>query len=208
MLFRSYGKPLKRRSDVEDFIRWMQQERRLSNRTISSILMHCRKCSGGNQHLFSHTLKIKKREVQSDVLSSSEIQAVLGDLKTHEQWFYPLFLLWMSTGMRNAEIRGLTWVCLRWDDGEILIYKTLKRDGYSSRKHVWGSTKTGKQRLVPLTPLVATTLTQHQKQMQQLGLYDPYGLVFLTPNTHSNVYDHLLARVWCRSLKQIGRAHV
>ena len=36
--------------------------------------------------------------------------------------------------------------------------------------------------------------------MQQLGLYDPYGLVFLTPNTHSNVYDHLLARVWCRSL--------
>ena len=45
---------------------------------------------------------------------------------------------------------------------------------------------------------------QHQKQMQQLGLYDPYGLVFLTPNTHSNVYDHLLARVWCRSLKRCG----
>ena len=71
-VLQSYGKPLKRRSDVEDFIRWMQQERRLSNRTISSILMHCRQCSGGNQHLFSHTLKIKKREVQSDVLSSSE----------------------------------------------------------------------------------------------------------------------------------------
>lgn len=47
--------------------------------------------------------------------------------------------------MRNAEVRGLTWDCLRWDEGEILIYKTLKRDGYSSRHHIWGSTKTGKQ---------------------------------------------------------------
>ena len=31
-----------------------------------------------------------------------------------------------------------------------------------------------------------------------------FHLVFLTPCTHSNVYDHLLARVWCRSLKRCG----
>ena len=203
-VLQSYGKPLKRRSDVEGFIIWMQRERGLSNGTINTVLMHCRTCSGDNRYLFAHTLKIKKREVQSDVLSITEIQAVLDDLKSNEQWFHPLFLLWMSTGMRNAEIRGLTWDCIRWDEGEILIYKTLKRDGYSSRKHVWGSTKTGKQRLVPLTPLLAEVLREHQQQMQQLGLYDPYGLVFLTPNTHSNVYDHLLARVWQRTLKRCG----
>jgi integrase len=164
--------------------------------------MHCRQCSGNNHHLFSHTLKLTKRSVQSDVLSTADIQAVLSDLKVEEEWFYPLFLLWMSTGMRNAEVRGLTWDCIHWDEGEILIYKTLRRDGYSSRNHIWGTTKTGKQRVVPLTSLLATTLKEHQHQMQQLGLYDPYGLVFLTPSTHSNVYDHLLARVWCRSLKR------
>ncbi len=201
-VLQSYGKPLKRRSDVEAFIKWMQQVRGLSNRTISSILMHCRQCSGNNHHLFSHTLKLTKRSVQSDVLSTADIQAVLGDLKTNEEWFYPLFLLWISTGMRNAEVRGLTWDCIHWVEGEILIYKTLKRDGYSSRNHIWGTTKTGKQRVVPLTSLLATTLKEHQQQMQQLGLYDPYGLVFLTPCTHTNVYDHLLARVWCRSLKR------
>ena len=203
-MLQAYAKPLKRRSDVEAFIKWMQQQRGLSNRTISSILMNCRQCSGGNRHLFGHSLKITKRSVQSDVLSSSEIQAVLNDLKSNEEWFYPLFLLWMSTGMRNAEVRGLTWDCIRWDDHEILIYKTLKRDGYSSRNHIWGTTKTGKQRVVPLTSLLANTLKEQQHQMQQLGLYDPYGLVFLTPCTHTNVYDHLLARVWCRSLKRCG----
>ena len=203
-VLRAYAKPLKRRSDVEDFIRWMQQERGLSNRTISSILMNCRQCSGGNRHLFTHNLKLTRRSVQSDVLSATDIQAVLSDLKIKENWFYPLFCLWMSTGLRNGEVRGLTWDCIHWDDGEILIYKTLKRDGYSSRQHSWATTKTGKERVVPLTPLVTSTLRDHQNQMMQLGLYDPNGLVFLTPNTHSNVYDHLLARVWCRSLKRCG----
>ena len=203
-LLLAYGKPLKRRSDVEAFIKWLQQERGLSNRTISSALMHYRTCSGGNRHLFSHTLKLTRRSIHSDVLSTTDIQAVLADLKTNEAWFYPLFCLWISTGLRNGEIRGLTWDCIRWEAAEILICKALKRDGYSSRQHIWGTTKTGKERVVPLTPEVAATLKQHKQQMMQLGLYDPTGLVFLTPNTFSNVYDHLLARVWCRSLKRCG----
>ena len=41
-------------------------------------------------------------------MSVDEIQAVLSDQETNEPWYYPLFLLWLSTGMRNAEIRGLT----------------------------------------------------------------------------------------------------
>jgi integrase len=203
-VLKTYAKPLRQRRDVEAFIRWMQQERKLTNRTISTILMHCRQCSGGNKHLFSCSLKLTRRSVQSDVLSETDIQAVLSDLKTNEAWFYPLFLLWMGTGLRNGEIRGLTWDCIRWEEGEILIYKTLRRDGFSSRQHFWGTTKTGKQRVVPLTPLVAEVLREHQRQMEHLGLYDPFGLLFLTPNTHSNVYDHLLARVWCRSLKRCG----
>ena len=97
-LLLAYGRPLKRRSDVEDLIRWMQQERGLSNRTISSALMHYRTCSGGNRHLFTHTLKIKKREVQSDVLSSTEIQAVLSDLKTNEAWFTRCFCCGSAQG--------------------------------------------------------------------------------------------------------------
>jgi len=60
--------------------------------------------------------------VQSDVLSVEEIQAVLSDLESNEPWYYPLFLLWLSTGLRNAEIRGLTWDCIRWEEGEVLVW--------------------------------------------------------------------------------------
>ena len=57
---------------------------------------------------------------------------------------------------------------------------------------------------MPLTPLVLDVLKEHQQQMEQLGIYEPYGLVFLTPTSYSNVYDHLLGRVWHRSLQRCG----
>ena len=202
-LLQRYGNPIRTRSDAEAFLRWLRQEG-LSDCTIAGLMTHYRQCSGGNRHLFSHKLKWQRRSVQSDVLSTDEIQAVLKDLQTHETWFYPLFLLWLSTGLRNAEIRGLTWDCIRWEAGEVLVMKSLRRDGFSSGQHSWAPTKTGRERVVPLTPLVLETLKDHKVQMEKLGVYEPYGLVFVSPTTHSNVYDHLLGRVWHRSLKRCG----
>ena len=34
--------------------------------------------------------------------------------------FPPYFALWLSTGLRNAEVIALTWDCLRMDGGEML----------------------------------------------------------------------------------------
>ena len=68
----------------------------------------------------------------------------------------------------------------------------------------WASTKTGKERVVPLTPQVLEMLLEHQCQMQEQGLYEKQGLVFLSPDTFTNVYDHLLGRVWHRSLQRCG----
>lgn len=198
-----YGHPIRNRSEAEGFLAWLRQEG-LSDCTIAGLMTHYRQCCGGNRNLFTHKLRWQRRSVQSDVLSVEEIQAVLADLQTNENWYYPLFLLWLSTGMRNGEIRGLTWDCIRWEDGEVLVCKSLRRDGYSSGQHSWAPTKTGKERLVPLTPEVLATLKHHQQQMQQQGIYDPYGLVFVTPSSHGNVYDHLLGRVWHRSLQRCG----
>jgi integrase len=138
------------------------------------------------------------------VLSIEDIQAVLSDLQRNEIWYYPLFLLWLSTGLRNGEIRGLTWDCIHWEAGEVLVMKSLRRDGYSSGLHTWAPTKTGKERVVPLTPMVLDVLRDHQREMRRLEIYDAYGLVFLTPTSHANVYDHLLGRVWHRSLLRCG----
>ena len=202
-LLQRYGQPIRNRSDAEAFLAWLRAEG-LSDCTIAGLMTHYRQCSGGNRHLFSHKLKWQRRSVQSDVLSIDEIQAVLSDLQTSEPWFYPLFLLWLSTGLRNAEIRGLTWDCIRWEEGEVLVMKSLRRDGYSSGKVEWAPTKTGKERVVPLTLLVLDVLREHQQTMEQLDIYDPYGLVFVAPTSYSNVYDHLLGRVWHRSLQRCG----
>ena len=134
--------------------------------------------------------------MQSYVLSAEEIQSVLADLETNEPWYYPLFLLWLSTGLRNAEIRGLTWDCFRWEEGEVLVYMSLRR---SSGQVEWASTKTGRERVVPLRPQVLEVLRQHKEQMELLEIYDTYGQVFVSPNSYSNIYDHLVGRVWRRS---------
>ncbi len=200
---RRYGKPLRNRADVEAFVGWMQALP-LANRTIAGILQVCRNANPANRQLFTYRLPLKWRSVQSDVLSVEEIQAVLEDMRKREAWFYPLFLLWMSTGLRNAEIRGLTWDCIRWREKELLVCKTLRRDACRSEGVVWSPTKTGQERVLPLSDAVLQTLRQHQGEMQRQGLFEKQGLVFLSPQSKSNVYDHLLGRVWHRSLKRCG----
>ena len=199
-----YGKSIRNRSEAEEFLRWLREKRGLSDCTIAGLMTHYRQCSGGNRHLFSHKLKWTRRSVQSDVLNRAEIQRVLAYLKENEEWFYPLFLLWLSPGLRNGEIRGLTWDCIRWDEGEVLVCKSLRRDGYSSGHHSWAPTKTGRERVVPLTAQVLEVLRHHKAEMKQLGIDEAYGLVFVTPTSHRNIYDHLVGRVWNRSLERCG----
>ena len=101
MLLR-FGAPLRTAAEVQGFDDWMRQEG-LSLRTIAGVLGHCRSCSGSQRHLFEAVLKkrVPRRSVHSDVLSKAEIEAVLMDLQSKEPWFYPFFLLWLSTGLRK-----------------------------------------------------------------------------------------------------------
>jgi site-specific recombinase XerD len=198
-----YGRTMRTRSDVDDFIAWMQQQG-LKNRTIIGILCECRRVLPGCKSLFTCKLKIEHTPVQSEILSTEEIQMVLKDLQNHEAWFYPLFLLWLSTGLRNGEVRALTWDCVRWSEGELLIYKSLKVDGLSSHRFIPSTTKTGRERVVPLNQQVLKVLQEHQEHMKELNLFDPNGLIFLTPISHSNVYDTILNAVWKRSLLRCG----
>ena len=133
-----------------------------------------------------------------------DIEAVLADLERNESWYYPLFLLWLSMGMRNGQIRGLTRDCIRWEEGEVMVCKSLRRHGYSSGQVELAPTKTGKERVVPLTAQVLETLEQHKAEIEQLQIYDAYGLVFVTPTSHPNIYVHLVGRVWHRSLERCG----
>ncbi len=202
-----YGRPLKTLSDTQDFIRWAQDDQNLSNRTIVGLICEFKRACPDSKHAFQHNLRYKKVVAQSDVLSIEEIKRVLGDLKENDEWFYPLFSVWLGTGLRNAEIRGLTWDCVRWEEGELLISKSLRSDGFNAMDVSWAPTKTGRERIVPMSPEVKETLLLHQHSMIEKGLYEQQGLVFVTERTNRPIYDEILGKRWRRSLERCGVKH-
>jgi integrase len=200
-----FGMPIRTRAEVDRFLAWMKAEG-LAASTQSTILCTIRSVQPGNEPLRSVQVKVPARSVQEEVLSREEIKSVLDDLRSNEEWFYPCFALWLGTGLRNAEVIGLTWDCVRLDEGELLISKTLRRDGTATLQRVWSGTKTGKARVVPLGQQVVEVLKQHRESMQCLGLNTKDGLVFVTPRTHRHLYDAGLEKVWKRSQRRVGLA--
>lgn len=202
-LVRRYAKPLRTEAQVLDFVRWMELQG-LSPRTRIGIISACRKVQPSNGALRVPDLKVPNRSIEYEVLTRAEVLQVLHDLKINDPWFHPIFAFWLGTGLRNSELIGMTWDCIRWEQQEMLVIKTLKRIRTNTSARQWAPTKTGKHRVVPLTDAVLEVLMEHQMAMQQQRLYRSDGLLFLTPRTHDFLYDHLLIAVWKRSLKRCG----
>jgi integrase len=202
-VLKRYGGPLRTDAEVREFLRWMESEG-LAPATRSSILSTIRSVQPANRALASVRIKVPHRSVQEEVLSKGEIQKVLEDIRLNEEWFYPCFAVWLGTGLRNSELIGLTWDSVRLEEGELLITKTLRRDGVYTHRRQWGGTKTGKSRVVPLREDLVVLLQEHQQRMAGLGLDTRTGLVFVTPKTYGHLYDSGLGFVWRRSQRRVG----
>ena len=202
-LLRCYGKPVNGKEDGEAFVRWMEA-RGLAPSTRLSALSTIRCAHPRPDALKDVRVRVPERSVLEEVLSKREIKMVLDDLRNHEAWYYPIFALWLGTGLRNSELIGLRWDCVRLEERELLIVRSLRRDGTSTHKRVWGSTKTGKCRVVPLTDGLISVLDGHKVAMAAMGLDTKVGLVFVTPRTHRHLYDSGLERVWKRSQRRVG----
>jgi len=198
-----YGGALRTEGEVREFLRWMEVEG-LAASTRSTILSTIRSVQPANKALASVQIRVPHRSVQEEVLSKGEIKRVLEDIRSNEVWFYVCFAVWLGTGLRNAELIGLTWDCVRLEEGELLITKTLRRDGVATHRRMWGGTKTGKSRVVPLREDLVVLLQEHKEQMESLGLDTQKGLVFVTPKTYGHLYDSGLERVWKRSQRRVG----
>ena len=58
-----------------------------------------------------------------------------------------------------------------------------------------------------MSPEVMEILQHHKEAMEQQGLHQQQGLVFLTPRTHRPIYDDLIGRRWRQSLERCGVKH-
>ena len=199
----AYKKPLKTKHQVKEFIRWMEG-RGIAPQTRVGIISTFRRVKPDCPAFVGHRIKVPPRSVVNDILSRSEVDLILDYLKEKDSWYYPIFFLWMGTGLRNSELIGLTWCSVDLDTAELKITKTLKRREDSSVVREWGDTKNRRHRVVPLTQGVVEVLKEHKQRMLELGLYQPSGLIFLTKKSKSNLYDLLLERVWRRTLDAVG----
>lgn len=199
----AYKKPLRTKQQVASFIKWMNQKG-IAPQTAVGILSTCRRVLPESQAFIGHRIKVPTRQVVNQIMSKQEVESILTYLKNNDEWYYPIFYLWMSTGLRNSELIGLTWDSIDIEVGELKVTKTLRRWMDSNTKREWSDTKNRKHRIVPLTSGLMDVLKKHKEQMMQMNLYESTGVVFLTKKSHQYLYDLLLERVWKRTLAACG----
>lgn len=126
--------------------------------------------------------RIEKKEIKP--LNTDDISRFIKRLQTEE--YKNLYLTTLFTGMREGEVLGLTWDCVDFERGTIIINKQLQKEKTSGAKYYIAETKTSKIRVLTPAPYVMSLLKEEQTKQKQnrlrLGyLWDnPLNLVFTT----------------------------
>ena len=144
------------------------------------------------------------------------IEAVKGHV--HEY----LFLISLFTGMREAEVLGLTWDCVDLDSGNILVRQQLRKMQEKGGDYYVSTPKNGKKRVISIGPSVVRLFRLQQQKLKylkaaagelwtdQVMIYtlnskteQPYDLVFRNEAggllSYRTVYD-----CFKRVMKQLG----
>ncbi len=106
--------------------------------------------------------RITKPELKP--LNENQIRDFMNAIHGHR--FEALYLVTLFTGMREGEILGLTWDCVNFDKGTILINKQLQKVRNKPEYRIV-STKNGKSRCLTPASFVMETLKQVRYQQQE-----------------------------------------
>ncbi len=122
--------------------------------------------------------RIVKKELKP--LDETQISAFLKAIQGHR--FEDLFLVTLFTGMREGEVLGLTWDCVDFSNGTILINKQLQKVR-NKPEYQLVTTKNGKSRSVTPASFVMETLqrvqrTQQENRLRYGELLEDSGFVF------------------------------
>lgn len=206
----SNGKPLKKDGKT------IYEAVPLSAKTIKNIhgvLHHALKQAVANGLIRSNpadacTLpRIEKKELKP--LDENEITLFLKAIQGHK--YEAIFITTLFTGLREGEVLGLTWDCVNFDRGILLINKQIQlhqETGLDAYALV--SPKNGKARTVAAAPSVMACLKHHkcQQAMAQLeagrAWNNPDNLVF-TDELGGHLTKSSVYRAFKEIVKSIGR---
>lgn len=139
--------------------------------------------------------RVERKELKP--LDDDSISAFLTAVKGNRHEI--LYLVTLFTGLRQGEVLGLTWDCIDFVCGTMLINKQLQlvKDDSGNRVYKLVSTKNGRGRKITLAPTVVSLLRRQRavqtEWKQAAGLaWQESGLVFTNELgehlTHNTVY--------------------
>lgn len=111
--------------------------------------------------------KVRKEEMHP--LTSAQLREFLARAK-EDPFYEPVFYIAFFTGMREAEIVGLTWDCISFEKKTIRVYRQYVRLDYGPRKgeYDFTSLKNGKERTFQVADSVMQVFRRlRQRQMEQ-----------------------------------------
>ena len=111
--------------------------------------------------------KVSKKEIRP--LSNEQVKGLL-ELADNDEVYGILLKLIVLTGLREAEAMGLTWDCVDFEKGTIMVNKQLQKRPKSAGGMVFSSLKNGKPRLMRPAPYVMELLRQRQEQQRKQRL--------------------------------------
>lgn len=141
--------------------------------------------------------RIEKKELHP--LDETQISAFLKAIQGHR--FEDVFITTLFTGMREGEVCGLTWDCVRLDRGTILINKQLQNVRNSGGKYQLVPTKNSKGRTITVAPFIVETLRKVQKKQLENRLR--YGTLWQNTNFvfTNELGEHLMPKTVYRDFK-------
>jgi integrase len=120
---------------------------------------------------------------KSKALSREDALRLLQAVKDWREDRYALFILAISTGMRQGELLALEWSSVDLENGEVAVYRTVDTTHSPPR---FGTTKGGRERSVTLSQSAIEALRTHRKIQLEQRMINPewkeQGLVFPGPN--------------------------
>ena len=150
--------------------------------------------------------KIQKQEIKP--LDEVQIADFLKSIQGNR--FEDLFLVTLFTGLRQGEVLGLTWDCIDFDNGTLLINKQMQlhqEQGIKAYQLV--PTKNSKSRSITAAPFVMAHLkrrkiAQAQDRLKAGPLWENNNLVFTDELGH-HLTKPTIYRAFKKAVADIGR---
>lgn len=151
--------------------------------------------------------RVEKKEMKT--LTSNALELFLHEIRG--KVYEDLFFIAIFTGMRQAELLGLTWSCVDFEKGQIDVKSQLKRERKLTRENEYrfDSLKNGKSRVIVPAPIVFDVLrkvkrTQSENHLKYGCKYENKDDLVFTDVNGSHLCHPSVWRAFKRRVAAIG----